>query len=87
MANKLIVTAARLRGKTIQSVKVVAGTTYLQFSDTDYAVLQGAQMLKDLAFEEQVALGLVTKADLEALKRLKKMGIATEVIRDDTKTE
>lgn len=75
---KLIKSMAGLKGKIVASASHVQGITYLKFQDGDYAVLRGGKPAHTLNFEDQVALGLVTKADLDALKRLKKLGLAMD---------
>lgn len=82
MANKLIKTAAGLRNKQILSVKEQYGAIYLKLGDGDHAVLKENQLVKTLAFEDMVVLGLVTKNDLDAFKRLKRLGIATETVKE-----
>ncbi len=82
MANKLIRTAAGLKNKQILSVKEQNGAIYFKLGEGDHAVIKNNHFVKELAFEDMVELGLVTKSDLDAFKRLKKLGIATEAVKD-----
>lgn len=68
---------SQLKGLTIVSVKAVKKATkyYIKTADGAGICVQGAVVVQDLHADENIALGLLTKADLASIAKAKKMGL------------
>ena len=67
----------QLKGLTIESIKTVksGSKTYIKTTDGGAMCLLGATPKQDLAPDENIALGLLTKEDLASIAKAKKMGL------------
>ena len=67
----------QLKGLTIESVKTVQQGTKAYIKTTDGAgiCVEHAVVVQDLAPDENIALGLLTKEDLASIAKAKKMGL------------
>ena len=67
----------QLKGLTIESVKTVKQGTKAYIKTTDGAgiCVEHAVVLQDLAPDENIALGLLTKEDLASIAKAKRMGL------------
>ena len=67
----------QLKGLTIESVKTVKQGTKAYIKTTDGAgiCVEHAVVVQDLAPDENIALGLLTKEDLASIAKAKKMGL------------
>jgi hypothetical protein len=66
-----------LQGELVTEVKISkSGAAHIKTMSGTSIVVTDATVKQDLAAEELLALGLVSKADLEAFKRLRSLGLS-----------